>query len=440
MNSKFNCIIVGAAGRDFHDFQTFFCKNPEFNVCAFTATQIPFIDSRVFPQSLAGSNYDADIPIFPEEQLPKLIRQFDVDFVFLAYSDLAHETVMHTASLVQSCGASFVLLGPQHTQLKSIKPVIAVTAVRTGAGKSPLTRWITCRLAELRKTPAIIRHPMPYGDLERQRCQRFSTENDLDDFNCTIEEREEYEPYLELGFSIFAGVDYEMILRTAESEAEVILWDGGNNDFSFIKPDLLITVADALRPGHEVQYYPGESNLRMADIVVINKVASADPADISLIRANVRQLNPTAEVIESNLEIVVDEPQQIANRTVLVIEDGPTLLHGGMATGAGYCAALQFQAARVIDPRSFAIGSIAEAFENHPHMGQILPALGYSPEQREELSETINASNADLIIDATPAGLAHVVQTSIPVVQVRYEFQQVSGKSLKKIIEEFLRG
>jgi len=281
---------------------------------------------------------------------------------------------------------------------------------------------------------------MPYGDLERQRCQRFSTEEDLDSFDCTIEEREEYEPYLELGFSIFAGVDYEMIMRTVEQDAEVILWDGGNNDFSFIKPDLLITVADALRPGHEVQYYPGESNLRMADIVVINKVASAEQADISLIKENVRKLNPTAEVIESNLEIVVDEPQQITNRTVVVIEDGPTLLHGGMATGAGYYAAIQFQAAQVIDPRAFAVGSIAEAFENYPHMGPILPALGYSLEQREELSETINHSNADLIIDATPAGLSHVVQTLIPVVQVRYEFQQVSGKPLEKIIEEFLRG
>ena len=440
MNSKFNCIIAGAAGRDFHDFQTFFSKYSEFKVCAFTATQIPYIDSRVFPQTLAGPNYDADIPIFPEEQLPELIRQFDVDFVFLAYSDLAYETVMHTASLVQACGASFILLGPKHTQLKSTKPVIAVTAVRTGAGKSPLTKWIACRLAERGQTPAIIRHPMPYGDLERQRCQRFSTEKDLNAFDCTIEEREEYEPYLELGFSIFAGVDYDMILRTAEQEAGVILWDGGNNDLSFIKPDLLITVADALRPHHEVQYYPGETNLRMADIVVINKVGSAQQADITQIKKHVKQRNPTAEVIESNLEIVVDEPQQIANRRVLVIEDGPTLLHGGMATGAGYCAAQQFQAAQVIDPRAFAVGSIAEAFEKYPHIGPILPALGYSQEQKEELSETINTSNAELIIDATPAGLLHVVHTSIPVIQVRYEFQQVSGKPLEKIIEEYLRG
>lgn len=439
MNPKFNCIIAGAAGRDFHDFQTFFLKQPEFHVCAFTAAQIPFISARSFPQLLAGPDYDADIPIFPEEQLPELIHQFHVDFVFLAYSDLAHETVMHMASLVQACGASFVLLGPQHTQLISTKPVIAVTAVRTGAGKSPLTRWIASQLAELGIRPAIIRHPMPYGDLERQRCQRFSTQDDLDRFECTIEEREEYQPYVELGFTVFAGVDYEMILRTAEREAEVILWDGGNNDFSFIKPDLLITVADALRPGHEVQYYPGESNLRMADVIVINKVASAPPTDISLIKKNVSQLNPTAEVIESNLELAVNEPQQIAGRTVLVIEDGPTLLHGGMATGAGYCAARQFQAAHLLDPRSFAVGSIAAAFETYPHMGPILPALGYSPEQRQELSETINDSNAELILDASPAGLAHVVQTSIPIVRVQYEFQQASGKSLSKIIEEFIR-
>ncbi|QDT44071.1 Cyclic 2,3-diphosphoglycerate synthetase [Gimesia alba] len=437
MPSKFKCLIAGAAGRDFHDFQTFFRKHPEFHVCAFTATQIPFIDARVFPQSLAGPDYDSDIPIFPEEQLPELINRFEIDFVFLAYSDLAYDTVMHTASLVQSCGASFVLLGPNQFQLKSIKPVIAVTAVRTGAGKSPLTRWIASQLVEWGRTPGIIRHPMPYGDLEQQRCQRFATEDDLDANHCTIEEREEYEPYLEMGLPIFAGVDYELILRTAEQEADIILWDGGNNDFSFIKPDLLITVADALRPGHEVHYYPGESNLRMADVIVINKVAAAEADHISQIKANIKRLNPNAAVMESNLEIVVEQPEQIANRSVLVVEDGPTLLHGGMATGAGYCAAIQFQAKQVIDPRAFAVGSVAKAFQQYPHMGSILPALGYSERQRAELSQTIQASQADLIIDATPAGLSHVIQTSIPIVRVRYEFQQSSGTSLQRMIQEF---
>ncbi|QDV52219.1 cyclic 2,3-diphosphoglycerate synthase [Gimesia fumaroli] len=439
MHSKFNCIIAGAAGRDFHDFQTFFRKHPEFHVCAFTATQIPYIDTRVFPQSLAGPDYESDIPIFPEEQLPELINQFEIDFVFLAYSDLAYDTVMHTASLVQSCGASFVLLGPNHFQLQSAKPVIAVTAVRTGAGKSPLTRWIASRLSELKLTPGVIRHPMPYGELEQQRCQRFATEVDLNAYDCTIEEREEYEPYLELGLPIFAGVDYELILRTAEQEADIILWDGGNNDFSFVRPDLLITVADALRPGHEVQYYPGESNLRMADVIVINKVATAESESLSQIKANIQRLNPTAVVVESNLEIVVQEPEKITNRRVLVVEDGPTLLHGGMKIGAGYCAANQFQAKQVIDPRAFAVGSIAKAYQQYPHMGPILPALGYSETQRAELSQTIQTSEADLIIDATPAGLSHVIQTTIPIVRVRYEFQQTAGTPLSDMIDEFIR-
>lgn len=439
MSAQYQCLIAGAAGRDFHNFQTFFRQHPEFHVCGFTATQIPFIESRSYPQSLAGPDYTADIPIFPEAQLPELIKRFDIDFVFLAYSDLAYDTVMHTASLVQASGASFVLLGPEQTQLTSQRPVIAVTAVRTGAGKSPLTRWIASHLAAAGQTPGTIRHPMPYGNLEQQRCQHFATESDLDRYDCTIEEREEYQPYLERGLSIYAGVDYELILRTAEKDSTVILWDGGNNDFSFIKPDLLITVADALRPGHEVHYYPGETNLRMADVVVINKVSAATDADRALIQEHVSQLNPAATVIEADLELVVDAPDQITGRRVLVIEDGPTLLHGGMATGAGYAAARKFGATEFLDPRHFAKGTIAAAYKKYPHMGPILPALGYSEQQRQELSETINGSGAELIIDATPAGLTHVVQTSLPIVRVRYEFQQRTGTPLEQIIQSVFK-
>ena len=428
--STFRCIIAGAAGRDFHDFLTFFQDRSEFTVCAFTAAQIPFISSRVFPKSLAGENYEADIPIYPEEQLPELISQLEIDFVFLAYSDLPHEAVMHLASLVQSRGAGFAVLGPKQTQLQSTKPVIAVTAVRTGAGKSPVTRWIARRLVENGRRPAILRHPMPYGDLEDQRVQKFSTQADLDFWDCTIEEREEYQPYLDLGLSIFAGVDYRAILTEAEADADVILWDGGNNDVPFFKPDLLITIADALRPGHETRYYPGESNFRMADVIIINKVSSAGDADVSRIREEIERCNPDAEVIESDLEIAVDHPEKIPNQKVLVVEDGPTLTHGGMTTGAGYLAATRFQARELIDPRPFAQGSIQTAFATYPQIGPLLPALGYSAEQLEELKNTIEAAGPDLIVDASPAGLAHVLPLSIPLVRVRYEFQQVTGPPL----------
>ena len=430
MTKNLHCIIAGAAGRDFHDFLTFFQERPEFRVCAFTAAQIPFIASRVFPKSLAGAAYQEDIPIFPEEELPELISRYDVDFVFLAYSDLPHEAVMHLASLVQSEGASFALLGPKHTQLRFTKPVIAVTAVRTGAGKSPVTRWIARQLVATGRHPAILRHPMPYGDLEDQRCQKFSSEADLNDWNCTIEEREEYQPYLDLGLSVFAGVDYKAILAQAETDADVILWDGGNNDLPFLKPDLLITIADALRPGHETQYYPGESNLCMADVVVINKVSTAKRAAIAGIREQVARLNPQAEVIESDLEVAVDHPELVENRRVLVVEDGPTLTHGGMTTGAGYLAAKRFHAKELIDPRPFALGSIEAAYQDYPQIGPLLPALGYSPEQRKELIGTIEAANPDVIIDASPARLDHFYSTSIPIVRVGYEFRQVSGNPL----------
>jgi predicted GTPase len=435
MKEKFNCIIMGAAGRDFHDFQTFFLRNPQFHVCAFTATQIPFIASRSFPQSLTGSVYEADIPIFLEDELPELIRRFNIDFVFLAYSDLPHLEVMHKASLVQSCGASFTLLGPKQTQLKSTKPVVSVTAVRTGAGKSPLTQLLAKSLNVSGQRVGVIRHPMPYGDLKRQLVEKFSTFDDLDRYSCTVEEREEYEPYIEMKLPIFAGVDYAAILSEAQKEVDVILWDGGNNDYPFIQPDFSIVVADALRAGHEVEYYPGETNLRTADAVVINKVGQAEAEDLQLIYQHVEQLNPSAEVIESDLEIIVNKPEMIKGKSVLVVEDGPTVTHGGMAYGAGFLAARIYKSAKIIDPRPYAIGTIADAFRNYPHLTEVLPALGYSQSQRDELAGTINASGADVVIDASPAGLNRILDLNVSVIRVRYQFQQLSGTPIEQLVQ-----
>lgn len=440
MTATFRSIIMGAAGRDFHDFQTFFRRHPQFRVCAFTAAQIPFIEQRTFPRELAGPDYDADIPIFPDEELETLIDRFDVDFVFLAYSDLPHVEVMHVASRVQACGASFVLLGPRHTQLESARPVVSVTAVRTGAGKSPLTLHLARCLSKLGRRVGVIRHPMPYGDLTRQRVERFASAADLDRFECTVEEREEYLPYIEHGLVVFAGVDYEAILRQAEDEADVILWDGGNNDWPFIRPGFSIVVADALRPGHEVEYYPGETNLRVADVVVINKVRDARPDAVRTIREHVARVNPSCEIVEANLEITVDDPQSLAGRSVLVVEDGPTLTHGGMSYGAGLLAAKQVGVGEVIDPRPTAVGSIAQAFRQYPHLERVLPALGYSPRQRDELTRTINASGAEMVIDASPAGLGGFLKLNVPLVRVRYRFRQSSGTPVEELVERLLSG
>ena len=439
MTAHFNCLVMGAAGRDFHDYCTFFRKHPEFRVRAFTAAQIPFIETRTFPAQLAGSAEDADIPIFAEQRLPELIQRFSIDFVFLAYSDLPHEEVMHKASLVQSCGASFVLLGPRHTQLESTRPVIAVTAVRTGAGKSPLSQHVARHLAASGRSVAILRHPMPYGDLTRQRVERLTTRADLDRFDCTIEEREEYEPYLEQRLVVYAGWDYDQILSAAEAEHDVILWDGGNNDLAFVRPGLLIVVADALRPGHEVSYYPGETNLRSANVIVINKVERASPGDVEGIRQHVQALNPAAQVVEADLVVSLDDPHAVSGRRVLVVEDGPTLTHGGMPSGAGLLAAGRFAAREVIDPRPFAVGSIARTLKEYPHIGDVLPALGYSADQREELQQTINASGAEVVIDASPAGLKRCLHIALPVVRVRYRFEQRTGPSLEQMVDEFLR-
>jgi len=427
------CIVMGAAGRDFHDVQTFFRERPEFRVVAFTAAQIPFIERRSFPRELAGPAYEADIPIHLEAELPRLVREHEVDFVFLAYSDLAHEEVMHKASIAQAAGAGFALLGPRHTQLRSSRPVVSVTAVRTGAGKSPLTQAIARHLVGRGVRTAVLRHPMPYGDLRRQAVQRFATEADLTRAECTIEEREEYEPYVEAGLVVFAGVDYRAVLAAAEREAEAVLWDGGNNDYPFLRPDLSIVVADALRPGHEASYYPGETNLRMADVVVVNKVSGATPEALALVRRNVNELAPGATVVESDLSITVEDAERIRGRRVLVVEDGPTVTHGGMAHGAGLVAARR-HGAEVIDPRPFAVGTVAEAYRRYTHIGPVLPALGYSEAQRHELEETVRRSGADLVLDASPARLDRFLELRVPVVRVRYAFEQRSGPPLLGLV------
>ncbi|MEQ8786801.1 MAG: hypothetical protein RIC55_10905 [Pirellulaceae bacterium] len=436
--SEFNCIIMGAAGRDFHNFQTFFRDRPRFRVRAFTAAQIPYIATRSFPRELAGPHYDADIPIHAEERLPELVHDLNIDFVFLAYSDLSHEEVMHRASLVQACGASFTLLGPRHTQLVSRRPVVAVTAARTGAGKSPISQMLARHLRETGRRVAVVRHPMPYGDLSRQRVQRFASPPDLDKFECTIEEREEYEPYLEQGLTIFAGVDYEAILRAAEAEADVVVWDGGNNDFSFFRAGLWIVVLDALRAGHETAYYPGETNFLAADVLIINKVSEAPTQSLADLRRHVRDARPDAILIESDLAIDVEDRGAIAGRRVLVLEDGPTLTHGGMSFGAGTIAARKFGAAELVDPRPAAVGSIAALFEKYPRLDRVLPAMGYSPQQREELKRTILASGAETVVDGSPARIDRLLDLPLPVVRVHYRFQQLAGPPLGELVDRFL--
>lgn len=433
------CIIMGAAGRDFHDFLSFFRDRPEFYVCAFTAHQIPFIAERSFPKELAGPAYEADIPIHLEEDLPALIRSYDIDFVFLAYSDLSHQDVMHRASIVQAAGASFALLGPKHSELACDLPVIAVTASRTGAGKSPLSQAITRHLMGRGVRVGVLRHPMPYGDLRKQTVQRFATAADLDLHQCTVEEREEYEPYVDQGMVIYAGVDYRKILDRAAADSDVILWDGGNNDSSFLRAGLRITVIDALRPGHELAYYPGESNFRSADILVINKVDAARPEDLAAMRASIARMRPDAVVVESGLEIAIAPADEalIRGRRALVVEDGPTITHGGMSTGAGYLAAKRWGASELIDPRPFAVGTVERAFGEFSHIGPVLPALGYSDQQRRELSQTIQAAAPDVVIDGSPAGIERILGLTLPVVRVRYTFAQRSGPDLFDLIDAF---
>ena len=437
MKKEFNCIVMGAAGRDFHVYLSFLRGNEIFRVKAFTATQIPFIDERRFPQSLAGPGYDEDIPIFDESELPELIERYEIDFVFFAYSDVPHADIMHKASLVQAAGASFVMTGPDHTQLPSEKPVVSITATRTGAGKSPLTQWLARLLTDQGKRVAVIRHPMPYGNLEMQRVQRFATTEDLVNHECTIEEREEYEPYVDMGIPIYAGVDYQAILEESSKEADIVLWDGGNNDFSFIKPDLDIVVVDSLRAGHEIDYFPGEVNFRRADVLVIGKVGSADSGAVDGILERAQALNPDAALCTSDLEIDVDQPDLIKGQRVLVIEDGPTVTHGGMSFGAGTVAADRYGAIAV-DPRPYVAGTIRDTFESYPHMERILPAMGYSEEQRASLAQTINdccaAQDVACVIDASPARLDLMLDIKVPLVRVSYRFVQKSGEPLENMV------
>ncbi len=435
MPKPLRCIVLGAAGRDFHDIQMFFRTRSEFRVVAITAAQIPFIGRRSFPKEFAGPLYDTDIPICPERELETLIERFEADLVFLAYSDLSHAEVMHKASLAQACGAGFAMLGPRLTELRSHRPVIAVCAVRTGAGKSPLAQALARALAAKGRRVAVLRHPMPYGDLRKQRIVRYATEADLDRHACTIEEREEYEPYLEAGIAVFAGVDYRAILAKAEKDADVVLWDGGNNDYPFIRPDLLIVMLDALRPGDEVAYYPGETNLRAADVLVLNKVSNASPEALALIRRHAAELNPNAALIEADLAITVAPEGALPGRRVVVVEDGPTLTHGGMAYGAGTVAA-RAAGAQILEPRKFAVGTLADAYRKFPHMAAVVPALGYSESQIAELEETLRRSGADVIVDASPARLDRVLHVSTPIVRVRYRFEQKLGPPIFKIAED----
>jgi predicted GTPase len=432
-------LIMGAAGRDFHNFNVYFRENPAYRVVAFTATQIPNIADRAYPADLAGDSYPEGIPIHPESELSDLIRGLAVNQVVFAYSDVPHEYVMHKASLVLATGADFRLMGLGSTQLASSKTVVSVGAVRTGSGKSQTSRRVAEILKEMNKKVAVVRHPMPYGNLSRQAVQRFAEYSDLDRNECTIEEHEEYEPHLAMGSVVFAGVDYSRILQLAEAEADVILWDGGNNDLPFFKSDLHIVLVDPHRVGHESSYHPGEANLIAADVILINKVDTAEAEAVDKVRENAVRLNPTATVVEAESPISVEDPNAIAGKRVLVIEDGPTLTHGGMAFGAGWLAADRFGAAEIIDPRPFAVGSLRDTYSEYPMTGSVLPAMGYGDEQMRELEETIRRSDADLILIGTPIDLARLMSIDKPSQRVRYALKETAEPSLKTIIRNRLQ-
>ncbi len=430
-------IILGAAGRDFHNFNVVFRTNPDYSVVAFTATQIPDIANRRYPAQLAGSLYPSGIPIVDEKGFEQLIADQSIDVAVFSYSDIAHVNVMHLASRAVAAGADFWLLGAEHTQVKSLRPVISVCAVRTGCGKSPVSRLVASQLRHLGWKPVVIRHPMPYGDLAAQAIQRFASMEDLDRHQCTIEEREEYEPHIRVGTVVYAGVDYEAILRQAEKEADIILWDGGNNDTPFYRSDLEIVVADPHRPGHELSYYPGEVNLRRAQVMVINKVDTAAAHDVEVVRENIRKSNPKAKIIETACRVSVADPDLVKGRRVLVVEDGPTLTHGEMSYGAGVVAARQCGAAELVDPRPYAIGSIRGTYERYPHLTSLLPAMGYGAVQRHELEETINRVPCDFVLVATPVNLASIVKLNKPSVRVSYEAEELTRPGLVEALTEF---
>ena len=430
-------LILGAAGRDFHNFNTYFRDNADFDVVAFTAAQIPDIDGRTYPAELAGSRYPDGIPIEAEENFERLVRDLKVDVVVFSYSDVPHEQVMHLGSRAIAAGADYLLLGSKHTMVKSVKPLIAVCAARTGSGKSQTSRRVAEILTAQGKKVVVIRHPMPYGDLAAQAVQRFETYDDLEKHEVTIEEREEYEPHIAAGRVVYAGVDYEAILRQAEQEADVVIWDGGNNDLSFYEADLYITVVDSHRPDHAARYHPGEANVRLADVIVINKVDTASLEQVQTARAVAHELNPGALVIEAASPLFVEGEDEIRGKKVLVIEDGPTLTHGEMAYGAGWVAARRYGAAEIIDPRPWAVGSIARTFEKYPNTGPVLPAMGYGAEQTAELQQTIAATPADLVVIGTPIDLRRLIEIDKPSVRVRYELQEIGRPTLSDVLAGF---
>ena len=431
-------IIMGAAGRDFHNFNVYFRKNDSYNVVAFTAAQIPGIQCRLYPPELAGNSYPDGIPVYPEADLPRLIRELDVGEVFFAYSDVSNQDVMRKAAVVLAEGADFTLLGTEATMLKADVPVISVCAVRTGSGKSQTSRQIAEILKRKGLRVVVVRHPMPYGDLKKQVWQRYASYADLDKYECTIEEREEYEPHIDKGIVVYAGVDYARILEEAQKEAEIIIWDGGNNDVPFFKPNLHIVVADPHRAGHELTYYPSEVNLRMANIVIVNKVDTADPLNVERVKSNVKQVNPDALILEAASPITVDKPEIIKGKRVLVIEDGPTVTHGNMAYGAATIAAKRFEAEEIVDPRPYAVGSIREAYVQYPHLGSILPALGYGEKQISELKATIDATPCDVVLIGTPIDLRRVMRFAKPTVRVKYELQVLGPVCIEEVIDNFL--
>ena len=436
--NRINTIIIGAAGRDFHNFNTYYRDNNLYHVAAFTAAQIPDIDERLYPPELAGSLYPKGIPIYSQDDLPKLIKEFNIDQCAFSYSDISYNEVMSICSIVNSAGADFLLIGPKQTMIKSSKPVISICAVRTGCGKSQTSRHIIESLMDMGKKVVAIRHPMPYGNLVEQRVQRFAELSDLDKHNCTIEEMEEYEPHIIRGNIIYAGIDYEAILREAEKEADIIVWDGGNNDFSFYESDLVITVADPHRAGHELTYYPGETTLRLADIVVINKMETADAKDIQQLRENIAMVNPTARVVDAASPVSVDFPERIKGKLVLAVEDGPTLSHGNMKYGAATVAAKKFGAAGFVDPRDQAVGKLKETFETYPDIGEVLPAMGYGEEQIRDLEATIRAVECDTVVVGTPIDLTRVIKIDQDVVKVGYDLQEIGRPTLRELLEEFL--
>ena len=439
MRKRRRVIIMGAGGRDFHNFNVVFRRDPNFEVVAFTASQVPNIAGRMYPPELSGPLYPEGIPIYPEEDLPKLIRERDVDEVVLSYSDLLYEEVMRKASLALSSGADFRILGPRSTMLESKRPVVAVCAARTGSGKSTTSRKVARILRKYGVSFVIVRHPMAYGDLKNQVCQRFESLSDLEAYGCTIEEKEEIEPHLREGNVVYAGVDYEVVLREAEKEAEVILWDGGNNDWPFFKPSLLIVVVDPLRPGHELCSFPGEVNVRIADVVVVNKVDAANPGTVEKVVENVRKVNDRAVIIKARSEIRVDRPELIRGKRVLVVEDGPSVTHGGLPYGAGYVAALKYGAKEVVDPRPYAVGSIRKAYEEYEHIGPVLPALGYGERQIEELGETIRRVECDSVVLGTTTDLSRYLDVQVPMARVSYELVDVGRPTLEEVLVDFLR-